>query len=154
MSDDRAIPPAVFPLQAALIAFFAASGAILVAAYAAAPTAFADTVPLDRDALARHPPTLTLFVAAVLALIAVAIVGIARRWRWLFWPILIALGASILHLPVTLLQLAGIVAGGGPRWYAILQLGTEFVQVALALWMLQLFRIGGVWGTTRADRRT
>jgi hypothetical protein len=153
MNDDRGIPPAVFALQAALIAFFATSGVILVAAYAAVPTAFAETVPLDREALARHPPTLTLFVAAVLALIALAIVGIARRWRWLFWPLLLACASSILHLPVTTLQLAGIVPGGAPRWYAILQLGTELVQVALAIWMVQLFRIGGIWGTTKADRR-
>ncbi len=113
--DDSKPAPAVAALQTALIAFFAASGMILVAAYFAAPTVFADTVPLDREALARHPPILTLFVGAVLALIAGAIVGIVRRWRWLFWPLLVACASAVLHLPVTLLQLAGIMSGGPPR---------------------------------------
>lgn len=151
--DEPRLAPAVSVLQTALIVFFAASGIILVAAYIAAPTVFAETVPLDRDALARHPPLLSLFVGAVLALITVAIVGIARRWRWIFWPILVACASSVLHLPVTLLQLAGIISGGAPRWYAILQLTTELVQVALAAGMVQLFRIGGVWGTMRTIRR-
>ncbi len=140
-------------LQTALIAFFAASGMILVAAYIAAPTLFADTVPLDRDALARHPPILSLFVSAVLALIVVVIIGIARRWRWLFWGLLVACASSVLHLPVTVLQLAGIVPDGAPRWYAMLQLGTEFIQIAVAAWMVQLFRTGGVWGITRSEDR-
>jgi hypothetical protein len=144
--DESRPTPAVAALQTALIALFAASGMILIAAYVAAPTVFADTVPLDRDALARHPPILTLFVGAVLALIAVVIVGIVRRWRWLFWLLLLACASAVLHLPVTLLQLAGIVPGDTPRWYAILQLGSELVQLALAAWMVLLFRIGGVWG--------
>jgi hypothetical protein len=148
--DEIRLVSAVARLQTALIAFFAASGIILVVAYVAAPTLFADTVPLDREALARHPPILSLFVGAVLALIAVVIVGTARRWCWLFWPLLVASATSILHLPVTLLQLAGIVPDGAPRWYTILQLGTELVQVVLAVWMVQLFRIGGVWGTARS----
>jgi hypothetical protein len=151
--DESRPAPAVSPLQTALIAFFVATGVILVATYIAAPTVFADTVPLDREALARHPPVLTGFVGAVLALITVAIVGIARRWPWLFWLILIACASAVLHLPVTLLQLAGIVADGSPRWYARLQLGTELVQIALAAWMVRQFRIGGVWGTMRSGGR-
>jgi hypothetical protein len=141
------------PLQTALIAFFAATGVILVAAWVATPTVFSDTVPLNRDALARHPPLLNLFVGAVLALIVLVIVGVARRWRWLFWILLLACATAVLHLPVSVLQLAGIVPDGPARWYAMLQLATEVVQIALAVWMVQLYRTSGVWGITRSEQR-
>lgn len=153
-SDAPRSAPSLSRLQTALIAFFAASGSILVVAYAVAPTAFADTVPLDRQTLARHPPILTFFVGAVLALIAVAIIGVARRWRWLFWPLLAACASAILHLPVTLLQLAGILAGGPPRWYATLQLGSEVAQIALAIGMVRSFRRCGARVAGRFGSRT
>jgi hypothetical protein len=149
-SDEPRQASAVLLLQTAINVVFVCSAVILVATYAAAPTVVADTVPVERETLARHPPALTFFVGAVLAVIALAVVGVARRWRWLFWLLLIAFAASVLHVPVTLCQLAGIIAGGPPRWYVILQLGTELVQVLLAAAMVRLFRTDGVWGMMRS----
>src|SRR5207244_366737 len=111
-NDARgAAPAAVSRLQAALIGFFACAALTLVATYAAAPTVYADTLPIDADTLARHPPGLTLFVGTILGMIAVLIVGIARRWPWIFWLVLIANASAALHLPVTLLQLLDALPG-------------------------------------------
>ncbi len=147
-----AISATVFALQTALIGFFACAALTLVATYSVAPTIYVDTVPLDGDTLARHPPGVTFFVGIILAVIAVLIVGVARRWRWTFWLALIACASSVLHLPVTLLQLASVLPGGPPPWYGAVQVGAEAIQIAIAAGMVHMHRRGGVWGADAQKR--
>lgn len=146
VSDDSETTAVPDRLQAVLIGFFASAAVLLITTYSVVPTVYTGTVPLDADTLARRPPSLTLFVAAILAAVAMLIVGIARRWRWVFWCVLIACASAVLHLPVTLLQLAGKLSGHPSVWYETVQVCAEAMQVGIAIWMVRVHRRGGVWG--------
>ena len=90
-----------------------------------------------------RPLELLFLVALSLFLLLVGI-GVLRRWRWIFWLILVAFMAGLLRVPAAILQLTGVVSGG-PPWYVALQGVIGLVQVAIALRMLTGYRRGGVW---------
>lgn len=91
-------------------------------------------------------PAELAFLAALTALIAVLGLGVVRRWRWMFWLVLVAFLAGLLRVPASLLQLSGVLPSGGPTWYVLLQASLGLVQFAIGLAMLAGFRKAGPWG--------
>ena len=88
------------------------------------------------------------FLAALSAFLVLLGVGVVRRWRWMFWLIVVAfvLG-GVLRVPVSILQLSGVLPAEGPAWYVLLQAIIGLVQVAIGLAMLAGYRRSGVWGS-------
>ena len=82
---------------------------------------------------------------ALTALLALLSTGVIRGWRWIFWVILLAFLASILHTLVSALQLAGTLPYQGPAWYVALQGSVGALQFAIGLAMLASYRAAGVW---------
>jgi hypothetical protein len=103
------------------------------------------------DGVRRVPPgdrlpTEVAFLVGLSAFIAFLAVGVVRRWRWMFWLVLVAFLAGILRVPASILQLTGILSSDGPRWYTVVQAGIGLVQFAIGLAMLTGLRKSGTWG--------
>ncbi len=137
-------------LQRALIAFFAATVAVLVVLYLVAPSIYLETLMQDPQATDTHPLAVNLFFVAILTFVATLCVGVARRWRWIFWLAPVAFLASILEIPAGILQLMGIIPIQQPAWYIILRMASAVVEFALGVWMLRVWRACGVWAMGRA----
>jgi hypothetical protein len=88
-----------------------------------------------------------VFVVALTAFIMLLSIGVMRRWRWMFWLILIAFLFGVLRIPVAVLQLSGQMAPDGPLWYVIMQGVIGVLQVLIALAMVFGYRRSGVWGS-------
>jgi hypothetical protein len=88
-----------------------------------------------------------VFVVALTAFIVLLSIGVLRRWRWMFWLILIAFLFGVLRIPVAVLQISGQMRPDGPLWYVILQGVIGLVQVLIALAMILGYRRSGVWGS-------
>jgi len=86
------------------------------------------------------------FLIALSALIALLAVGVFRRWRWTFWLVLIAFFFSVLRLPASALQIAGMIPASGPPWYEALQGVIGAVQLLIAIAMFAGYRKAGIWG--------
>jgi hypothetical protein len=89
----------------------------------------------------------------ILLVIAVGMVGLVRHWRWLFWLLLLAIGASFLDIPVTILQLLGALPNVVPLWYSLFRMGVALPEIALAVWMMRLYRHQGVWAMGKMHTR-
>ncbi len=137
-------------LELTLICFFVLVALSLVVVYAADPAVYAQVLSLQPAV--SYPLPVTLFLVAILAFIAVLIVGVRRRWRWLFWLILVAFGAAVLDIPVTLLQLAGVLPLTFPVWYSWYRMGIACVQVVIAVWMAYIAYHHGAWALGRKKR--
>jgi hypothetical protein len=87
-----------------------------------------------------------LFLAALSAFILLIAVGVVRRWRWLFWLLLVAFLSGVLRFPASLLELAGWIPASGPSWYVMLQASVGVVQFVIGLVLLIEYRRYGVWG--------
>ena len=102
------------------------------------------------DALNPPPQTRMLvelgFLTALTALIAVLVVGVLQRWRWVFWLIVIAFLAGLLRVAATVLELAGVLPAGGPDWYVVLQGVIGVCQFTIAVALLLGYRKSGAWG--------
>ncbi len=96
--------------------------------------------------LAPGPVVRVLFFAALSVFLMALGIGTVRRWRWMFWLVLIAFAAGAIRVPVSALQLAGVLPLDVPAWYAALQAGIGVVQVLIAIAMFRGYRRGGVWG--------
>ncbi|HJU01753.1 MAG TPA: hypothetical protein VJ966_11180 [Actinomycetes bacterium] len=83
---------------------------------------------------------------ALLGFIALLAVGVLRRWRWLFWLILLAFLAGVLRVPVAVLQLTGVLSADVPGWYVVFQGLIGLAQLIIGLAMLIGYRRSGVWG--------
>ena len=125
--------------QALVLGFFAAAWLGLVALLIAAPEVYAARVGADDRG------TQALFLAALTVFLALLAVGVARRWRWIFWLLAVAFVAGVLRVPAAALELAGVLPASGPPWYAFLQGALGLVQLAIGLLMLAGYRRGGVW---------
>jgi hypothetical protein len=86
------------------------------------------------------------FLAALTGFIALLTIGVVRRWRWMFWLILVAFLAGVLRVPVAILQLTGVLAADGPTWYVTFQGLIGLAQLAIGLAMLAGYRRSGLWG--------
>ena len=138
-------------LERVLIAFFALVTLSFVVIFVVDPAVYAQVLSLPSSA-APYPLPVTLFLVGILVLITVLIVGVRRHWRWVFWIILLAFGAAVLDIPVTLLQLAGALPQLFPDWYSWYRLGIACVQVVIAVWMLRIAYYHGAWARGRKKR--
>lgn len=139
-------------LERLLIALFLLIALSVLAVYIADPSVYTQALSFKPFATDRYPIPAMLFLVGLLALIAVVIMGILRHWRWLFWLLLVAFGASILQIPATILQLAGILPDSFPVWYSLYRMGIALLEVGFAIWMLWIYRHYGVWGMGRKQQ--
>ena len=128
--------------QTLVLAFFLVVVISVIAIRAAAPDVY--------DQAFRLPPgdrrLETIFVAALVAFIVLLAIGVLRRWRWMFWLIMVAFLAGVLRVPVVILQLKGLLAADVPTWYLLFQGLLGVVQFAIGLAMVVGYRRAGVWG--------
>jgi hypothetical protein len=85
-------------------------------------------------------------MVVLLGFVAVLGTGVVRRWRWLFWVLLVAFAAGLVRVPLAVLQLSGRMAPEGPDWYVVLQGVIGVVQVGIAYAMFTGYRRAGPWG--------
>jgi hypothetical protein len=129
--------------QALVLGFFVVALASLVVILVAAPEVYDQALHLREGSAAME----VAFLAALTAFIGLLTVGVLRRWRWIFWLVLVAFFAGVLRVPVAVLQLTGVLAADVPAWYVIFQGVIGLVQVAIGLAMLAGYRRSGVWGS-------
>jgi len=130
--------------QALLIGFVILNLLVLVAILVGAPDVFdAELRPLG---LAGIPDSRLAFLAAITGLLVLLAIGTLRRWRWMFWLLLIAFTAGVLRVPLFALQILGAVSSDVPLWYAGLQAVVGVIQVAIAAAMFSGYRRHGPWG--------
>jgi hypothetical protein len=141
-------------LEMAMIAFFTFAALSLLVVYLADPAIYAHSLSLASSPADRYPVPVTLFLIGILAVIALLILGVVRHWRWLFWLILAAFAASALQIPITLMQITGVLPTADPLWYDLFRMCVAMVELALAVWMIRIYRHEGVWalGRTRNER--
>ena len=135
-------------LQWTLLAFFLLAVLFLVV-YVAAPSIYTNTLLLMPSLTGRYPAAATLLLIGIGGFLAIVMVGVLRRWRWVFWLVLVAFAGMILDLPATILQLAGILPSLFPVWYSLCRMGTSLIAVGIFVWMLQIYRHHGVWAMGR-----
>jgi hypothetical protein len=123
--------------QLAALAFFATAWLALAAILIVAP---------DTNGLAASQVPPLAFFGAISLLIALGVIGIVRRWRWVFGVILVAFLAGALRIVTSALELAGVVPLGGPRWYVAVQGAIGIAQLAIGIAMLRSYRRAGIWG--------
>src|SRR5206468_1778435 len=84
--------------QALLIGFVIFSWVALVAILVGAPEMYdAQLRPLG---LAGLPYARLAFLATITGLLVLLAIGTLRRWRWMFWLLLVAFAAGILRVPL------------------------------------------------------
>jgi hypothetical protein len=94
---------------------------------------------------AQVPAPPLAFFAALTAFLALLAVGVIRRWRWMFWLLVLAFLAGPLRVVASAFELVGLMAPSGPRWYVLLQGAIGVVQLVIGLTLLSGYRKGGVW---------
>jgi hypothetical protein len=129
--------------QALVLGFSLAAWLNLIGILVAAPDLAGGALRLPAGTPRWVEPT---FLVAIAALIGLLGVGVIRRWRWMFWLVLVAFLAGLLRVPASALELAGALPASGPTWYAVLQAAIGLVQFAIGLAMLAGLRRAGVWG--------
>ena len=126
-------------LQTVLISFCVLATLSLLILYRVQPAIY-------RSALGTFAArTVALLLVALVGGEVVLIIGMLQRWRWLFWLLVVAFGASALHLPLALLRLSGVIGGATPLWYDLVRAGIGTLQGLIAGWMIALYRRYGVW---------
>ena len=130
-------------IQGLVLGFFAPAWASLLVILVVAPEIYDQALgfPSGDRRLAE-----LAFLGALTAFIAVLSTGVLRRWRWMFWFIMIAFFAGVLRVPASTLQLTGVLPPAGPSWYILLQAVLGVLQFGIGLAMLAGFRRAGVWG--------
>ncbi len=136
-------------LQRTLLPFFLLAVLFLVVVYVAAPSIYTNTLSLMPSPTGRYPAATTLLLAGVGVFLSIVMIGVLRRWRWVFWLVLVATGSMILDVPVTLLQMTGILPALFPLWYSLCRMGASLIAVGIFVWMLQIYRRHGVWAMGR-----
>ena len=129
--------------QALVLGFFVVALGSLLVILVAAPEVYDQALRLPEGSAAAE----VAFLLVLTAFIGVLTVGVLRRWRWMFWLVLVAFLAGILRVPVAILQLTSVLAADVPAWYVIFQGVIGLVQVAIGLAMLAGYRRAGVWGS-------
>lgn len=129
--------------QLLVLAFFACAWIGFLAILLFAP----DVYPATLGVKPRDILTVGLaFVAALSAFLGLLTVGVLRRWRWIFWLILLAFLLGFVRVPASVLQLTGVLPATGPAWYAVLQGIIGAVQFGIAVAMFAGYRKAGPWG--------
>src|SRR6266571_4418150 len=104
--------------QVIVLLFVAAAWMAVVAILAAAPDVYDEALKLPT---ADRRPFEAAFLAALSIFLVILGIGVVRRWRWMFWLILVAFLAGLLRVPASGLELAGILPKSGPAWYLLFQ---------------------------------
>src|SRR5512133_1346221 len=129
--------------QALVLGFFVVALTSLLVILVAAPDVYDQALRLpDGSAVAEVG-----FLVVLTAFLGLLAVGVLRRWRWIFWLIMVAFLAGVLRVPVAILQLTGLLAADVPAWYVAFQGIIGLAQVAIGLAMLAGYRRSGVWGS-------
>ena len=126
--------------QALVLWFILVAWLSLIVILVAAPEVYDEALP----ALGHRRVVEIAFLMLLSALLGLLAVGVRRRWRWIFWLILIAFGLGLVRVPVAVLQLLGQLAPAGPDWYVLTVSGA--IQFVIALVMLADYRRAGTWG--------
>jgi hypothetical protein len=129
--------------QALVVGFFAVVWVAVLVILAAAPDIWADALGLTPGR--RHPAEYG-FVTGLTVFIALLVVGMLRRWRWVFWLIVVAFLFGVLRVPMAVLQLAGVIHTTSPTWYVVFQGLLGVTQAAIGLLLLRGYRRAGTWG--------
>ena len=132
--------------QRVVVGFFILAWSSLVAILLAAPEVYDQALRFPASSSDRTLLELA-FLGALSAFLVLLGVGVVRRWRWMFWLIVVAFLAGVLRVPVSILQLSGVLSAEGPAWYVLLQAIIGVIQVAIGLAMLAGYRRSGVWGS-------
>ena len=128
--------------QALVLVFVGAAVVLLVFLLVADPAIYADALrPLPTGMW-----TDVGFLAMLCAFLAFLAVGVIRRWRWMFWLVVVAFSAGALRVPASALELAGRLPTTGPGWYVALQGVIGIVQLAIGLALIRGYRREGPWG--------
>jgi len=130
--------------QALVLGFSLAAWVGLVAILVAAPDVFAGALKPPAGDPGRAKLAFLVGISGLLGLLGV---GVVRRWRWMFWLVLVAFLAGLLRVPASLLELLGVVPATGPAWYLLIQAAVGLLQFAIGLAMLSGLRRAGVWGS-------
>ena len=130
--------------QQLVLGFFIFAWVALVVILLAAPEVYEQALHLPGGE--RNLPTLA-FLAAISAFLVLLGIGVVRRWRWMFWLILVAFILGVLRVPASILQLTGVLSEELPTWYVVLQALISVVQFVIGLLMLAGYRREGVWGS-------
>jgi len=144
LGEGRPLPGS-FPVnrtQGLVLGFFVFAWTAIVVLLAVSPAV--------RDVTLRRLPwtgplVIIVFVAALFGFLSVLTLGVLRRWRWLFWLVLVAFAAGLARVPVAVLQLSGRMAPDGPDWYIGLQGLIGLIQVGIAVAMFAGYRRSGPW---------
>jgi hypothetical protein len=129
--------------QALVLGFALMAWASLVVILAVAPDVYDQALMLP----SRHRRLAEVaFLTALSLFLALLALGTVRRWRWIFWLILVAFLAGVLRVPVAVLQLTGWLTASAPRWYIVFQGLVGVVQFAIGLAMVAAYRRSGPWG--------
>jgi hypothetical protein len=129
--------------QALVLGFFGVALSSLLVILVAAPDVYDQALRLpDGSGVAEVG-----FLAVLTGFLGLLAVGVLRRWRWMFWLVLVAFLAGILRVPVAILQLTGVLPADVPTWYVLFQGVIGLAQVAIGLAMLVGYRRAGVWGS-------
>jgi len=129
--------------QVIVLAFVAAAWAAVVAILAAAPDVYDQALGLP---IVDRRQFEVVFLAALSMFLVIVATGVVRRWRWMFWLILVAFLAGVIRLPASALELAGAIPHQGPAWYVVLQGVIGAVQFVIGIAMLVGYRRNGLWG--------
>ena len=129
--------------QALVLGFFGVAVVSLLVILVVAPDDYDQALRLpDGSGVAE-----VAFLAVLTGFLGLLTVGVLRRWRWIFWLVLVAFLADVLRVPVAVLQLTGVLAADVPAWYVAFQGVIGLAQVAIGLAMLAGYRRAGVWGS-------
>jgi hypothetical protein len=128
--------------QALVLAFFGLVWVVLGLILLFEPRIYLDTL----GASSARAPIAIAFFSAISGLIVVLIVGVLRRWRWVFWIVVVAFLAGFLRALASALELLAWLPAQGPRWYIGLQGLIGALQFAIAVALLRGYRRSGVWG--------
>ena len=125
--------------QALVLGFLSVAWLFIVGLYLADQATFARALRLPPENAQTLAPLVVVLVSAI---ISGAAIGTVRRWRWLFWLLLLAFLAGILR-PLALI----VDPVHDVIWYGYLQAGIGVVQFVIALLMLRGYRRAGTWGS-------
>ncbi len=73
-------------LQRTLLAFFLLAALFLVRVYVAAPSIYTNTLLLTPSPTEHYLAAATLLLVGVGVFLAIVMIGVLRRWRWVFCP--------------------------------------------------------------------
>jgi hypothetical protein len=148
-TESGSVAHAIRRTQALVLGFFAVSWVTLATALVLSPSV--QEAELRRTPGSGTPAVITL-LAVLLGLLTVLGIGVVRRWRWLFWLLMLAFAFGLVRVPVAVLELSGRLSPEGPDWYVVLQGVSGVVQAALALVMFADHRRPGAWGASGVRR--